>query len=101
MSDAVTTAAAMIFGIGAGVAPLVFAAVSVIRGMLLGSDRRRRVIIPAVGIVLGWIFTGLILAIVAPEISIRNVAVVLLGGFWAYAVSAGLAGQARDARPSA
>ncbi len=97
MEAQVMAALAMIFGIGSGAAALVFPAVTIARGML-GEHKRRRVILPTVGILVGWIMMTLVLTIMESEPSARHAAIVALGGFWAYVVAANLHAHGKDAR---
>jgi hypothetical protein len=50
------------------------------------------------GLLIGWLFVGLALLMVGVEASPSGVALILLGGFWGYAVSAQLNAQSKEAK---
>jgi hypothetical protein len=97
MIEQVTQQVAVVSGIGLAVSPLVYAAVTVMRGMV-GAHKRRRIILPLGGICAGWAFVGLVLTAVGADVSGASASLALLGGFEAFAISAGLSAQGKDAR---
>jgi hypothetical protein len=97
MIEQVTQQIAVVSGIGLTVSPLVYAFVSVLRGMI-GAHKRRRIILPVCGIASGWAFVGLVLVAVGADLSGSHAALAVLGGFEAFAISAGLSAQGKDAR---
>lgn len=97
MVDHVTSAVALVVGIGVGLSPFVFAAVTMLRGML-GAHRKRRVVLPLAGVLLGWTFASLVMVLLESGPSTKNGAIVLLAGFWAYVVAAGLNAQGKESR---
>ena len=82
---------------GLQIGVLIFGCVSIARG-LIGEHRRRRVILPTVGVVSGIFFSGLVFLAMYGDGWIQTGALVTLIGFYGYLVAAGLAGQAKDAR---
>jgi hypothetical protein len=84
-------------GVGVALAPFVFAGVSILRGMI-GAARRRRIVLPIAGVALGWLFAALLLLLLESSLTPRNAAIVVLTGFWAFVVSAGLHSQSKEAR---
>ncbi len=97
MVESVTQAVALIVGVGVALSPFVFAAVSMLRGML-GRARLRRLVLPLAGILLGWIFSALVLVMLETAWTMQTWAIVALAGFWAFVVSAGLNAQAKESR---
>lgn len=58
-------------------------AVDVVKDVL-GASRRRRWLLPLCGVLLGWLFVGLVVAYQSAPEPWRTVALVLLGGFLAF-----------------
>ena len=94
-----TEAIGLIVAMGLALAPLVFMAVAMLRGMIV-SKRRRRVILPIAGTLIGWIMAGLVLAVVGVEPSTHAVAIMLLAGFFGFGSASGLNAQQRQSARS-
>lgn len=97
MVEQITQQIAVVSGIGLAVSPLVYAAVTVVRGMI-GAHKLRRIVLPLFGITVGWAFVALALAAIGSAVSWPTVALTVLAGFEAFAISAGLSAQGKDAR---
>ena len=97
MEQEIMQAVGQVVAIGTGLAPLVYAAVTQLRGAL-GNHKRRRVIMPVSGLVLGWLFAGLTLALIEADPTLKNAAIGLLSGYWAYEASALLHAHGKEAR---
>lgn len=97
MADQATAAVAIVVGVGLALASFVFAAVTITRGML-GRSRRRRVVLPLLGIVYGWLFVALVLVYLEVAWKPSTLALVALAGFWGYVAASGLHSANKDAR---
>lgn len=95
--DDVTKAVGIIVAFGLALSPLVFAAVALLRGMI-ASKRRRRVVLPIAGTLLGWLMAALVLAVLEVAFSLRTTALVLLAGFWGFATASGLNAQQQQSK---
>lgn len=97
LADQTTSAVVIVVGVAIALQGFVYAAVTILRGMI-GKHRRRRVILPVAGIASGWIFTAATVAVMEAGWSGRIVALIFLAGFWAYVIAAGLNAQGKEAR---
>ena len=97
MIESITTALGTITGLGLALSPFVSVAVTMVRGAI-GADPRRNTLLPLVGICVGIFVAALVLMYLEQPMTVKNIATVILTGFWAYAVSVGLHSHAKAAR---
>lgn len=92
-----TEAIGLIAGFGLALAPVIFMAVAMLRGML-PARRARRVVLPVAGTLIGWTMAALVLAITGAEVSTQTAALTLMAGFFGFGSAAGLNAQQRQSQ---
>lgn len=97
LADQTTAAIVIVVGVGLALQGFVFAAVTILRGMM-GRARHRRIILPLAGIATGCVFAATILAFMEVAWSPKMAALVFMAGFWAYVIASGLHSQSKEAR---
>jgi hypothetical protein len=97
LADQTTAAIVIVVGVGLALQGFVFAAVTIMRGMI-GRARHRRVILPLAGIASGCVFALMVFAFMEVGWSLKTVSLVFMAGFWAYVISAGLHSQGKEVR---
>lgn len=97
MADQAVAAVAVVVGVGLALASFVFAAVTITGGMI-PRNRHRRIVLPLLGIVYGWLFVALVLVYLEVAWKPSTAALVVLAGFWGYVAASGLHSANKDAR---
>lgn len=91
-----TTAAGIVLGGGAVLAPFVSYGVNVAKRMI-GRAGARRAVLPALGLLLGWVVTALVLTIVRLEWTGETIALAVLTGYAASAAADAANAKAKEA----